>query len=230
MLVIAAAAVSAYFLNSIFGNPFAKSNAEKNIKAYIVDTYGVTDFILNDVEYDRSFGEYCTTVTFKDSKDMVFDVSYSVKENRMTDNYGTTVANGLNTFVRLSSEYGKRIMTVISGYYTDEAFMCYGELGKNQSLSDCGAAPVPDMEFEMYNLPLEATISVFLDRQDTSSQQFAKDLADLQKLVYANEIAVDYYDIMYNGSILLEDFPSAVVTEYLEDTAALAEYVEQFME
>ena len=229
-LIFAGVAALLIFLNNVYGNPFSKANAEKNIKAYIVDTYGVTDFILTDIEYDAGLGEYGTTVAFKDSQDIVFDVSYSVKETRITDNYRSTVANGLNTFLRLSSEYGKRVMEVVLNHYSDKTAVCYGELGKNQSLSECGKNLVADMEFDMYNLPLEATISLFINREDTSPQQFAKELAELQKLMYANEIAVDYYDIMYNSSILLEDFPSSVVVENLENTDALAECVEQFMQ
>ena len=229
-LSFAGVAALLIFLNNVYGNPFSKANAEKNIKAYIVDTYGVTDFILTDIEYNADFGEYGTTVAFKDSQDIVFDVSYSVKETRITDNYSGTVANGLNTFLRLSSEYGKRVMEVVMNHYRDETAVCYGELGKNRSLSECGEKLVADMEFDMYNLPLEATISLFISREDTSPQQFAKELAELQKLMYANEIAVDYYDIMYNSSVLLEDFPSSVVVENLENTDALAECVEQFMQ
>ena len=229
-LSFAGVAALLIFLNNVYGNPFSKANAEKNIKAYIVDTYGVTDFILTDIEYIADFGEYGTTVAFKDSQDIVFDVSYSVKETRITDNYSSTVANGLNTFLRLSSEYGKRVMEVVLNHYSDETAVCYGELGKNRSLSECGEKLVADMEFDMYNLPLEATISLFVSREDTSPQQFAKELAELQKLMYANEIAVDYYDIMYNSSILLEDFPSSLVVENLENTDALAECVEQFMQ
>jgi len=229
-LSFAGVAALLIFLNNVYGNPFSKANAEKNIKAYIVDTYGVTDFILTDIEYIADFGEYGTTVAFKDSQDIVFDVSYSVKETRITDNYSGTVANGLNTFLRLSSEYGKRVMEVVLNHYSDETAVCYGELGKNRSLSECGEKLVADMEFDMYNLPLEATISLFISREDTSPQQFAKELAELQKLMYANEIAVDYYDIMYNSSVLLEDFPSSVVVENLENTDALAECVEQFMQ
>lgn len=221
---------SAYVCNTLYGNPFAKSNAQKNIKAYIIDTYETTDFVLTDIEYNSYSGEYCTTVSFKDSNDIVFDVSYSVKETRITDNYSSTVANGLNTLLRLSSEYGKRVMNVIFAHYTDETVMCYGELGKNQSISECGSKLVTDMEFDMYNLPLKATISVFFDRADISANQFAEDLIQLQKLMYANEIAVDYYDIMYNGSVLLEDFPSSVVVENLENTGALAEYIKLFMQ
>ena len=226
-VVLTVVVTAVYFLNCAYGNQFAKADEEKNIKAYIVDTYEITDFILTDVEYDSAFEEYCATVTFSDSEDKVFEVAYSVKESRITDNYESTVANGLNTFVRLSSEYGKRVMDVISDHY-DGSVMCYGELGKNQTLSQ--QLLEPDKDFDMYNLPLEATVSVFMEREDTSSQQFAQDLAQLQMLMYANEIAVDYYDIMYNSSILLEDFPSVAVVENLENTDALAEYIEQFMQ
>jgi len=230
LLIFAGVAATMIFLNTLYGNPFSKANAEKNIKAYIIDTYGVKDFVLTDIAYDAAFKEYCATIAFADSEDAVFDVAYSVKENRITDNYENTVANGLNTFLRLSSEYGKRVMDVISGHYTDDDVLCYGELGKNQSLSQCGEQLETDMAFNMYNLPLEATVSVFMEREDTSARQFAQDLTDLQMLMYANEIAVDYYDIMYNSSVLLEDFPSSVVVENLENTDALAECIERFMQ
>lgn len=227
--VFAGVTAALLFLNNVYGNPFSKANAQKNIKAYIVDTYSVTDFILTDVQYDSEIKEYCATVSFKNSRDIVFDISYSVSQTRITDNYDSTVANGLNTFLRLSSEYGQRVLSVISSNYADETVMCYGELGKNLSITECGKYLETDMEFDMYNLPLDATVSVFFDRTDTSAKQFAADLIQLQKLMYANEIAVDYYDIMYNSSVLLEDFPSSAVVENLENTDALSEYIEQFM-
>ena len=228
-VTVLAIAVTAYMLNSFYGNPFSRANAEKNIKRYIFDTYGVTDFVLTDTEYIAESGEYAATVTFKGSSDIVFDVAYSVSKNKIRDSYEDTVASGYNTFVRISSEYGGRVMAVLHTHYMTETILCYGELGKNQEFSDFKEVLSPDMEFDMYNLPLDATVSVFFDRTDTSALQFAKDLTELQKVMYANEVAVDYYDIMYNSSILLEDFPSEIVVEYLEDIDALAQYIKDYM-
>ena len=213
----------------IFGNPLSKQKSENNIISYIIDNYATNNFSVSDIVYDRENKEYGAVIEFTDSEDSVFYVAYSPKDNMIKDTYIDNVASGYNTFIRLNAEYGRIVSNALSEYYTDDNVMYYGELGKNTSLSDYSNTLYPDMPFDMYNLPLEATVSLFADSEDTSANRFAYDLSELQKLMYYNDIAVDYYDIMYNGTVLLEDFPSAVVVEYLEDTEGLAEKVEEYL-
>ena len=187
------------------------------------------DFDVSDIEYDREHKEYGAVVEFIDSEDTVFYVAYSPKDNKIKDTFNETVKNGYNTFIRLNAEYGRIVSNALAEFYTDKTVMYYGELGKNQSHLNLENILLPDMPFDMYNLPMEATVSVFLDREDTSSEQFAEELISLQKYMYSKEIAVDYYDIMYNGTVLLEDFPSSVVVEYLEDAQSLSKTVSEFI-
>ena len=213
----------------IFGNPLSKQKSEKNIISYLIDTYETNNFSVSDVVYDRESKEYGTIVEFLDSEDTVFYVAYSPKDNKIRDTFNDTVKNGYNTFIRLNAEYGRIVSNALAEFYTDKTVMYYGELGKNQSSLNLGSILSLDMPFDMYNLPMEATVSVFLDREDTSSEQFAEELISLQKYMYSKEIAVDYYDIMYNGTVLLEDFPSEVVLENLEDADALSDIINEFI-
>jgi hypothetical protein len=47
--------------------------------------------------------------------------------------------------------------------------------------------------------------------------------------MYKNLIAVDYFDVMYNNTILLEDFPAVLVTENLDSSDTLAQLVEKHL-
>lgn len=227
VFLLIGAAIGIY--TDIHGNPISKQKAEKNIISYVIDTYGTNNFSVADVNYDREHKEYGAVVEFIDSEDTVFYVAYSPKDNKIKDTFNETVKNGYNTFIRLNAEYGRIVANALAEYYGAENVMYYGELGKNQPHLNFGDILFVDMPFDMYNLPLEATVSVFLDREDASAEQFAEELISLQKYMYSKEIAVDYYDMMYNGTVLLEDFPSSVVVEYLEDEQSLSKTISEFI-
>lgn len=213
----------------IFGNPLSKQKSEKNIISYLIDTYETNNFSVSDVVYDRESKEYGTIVEFLDSEDTVFYVAYSPKDNKIRDTFNDTVKNGYNTFIRLNAEYGRIVSIALAEFYTDKTVMYYGELGKNQTHLNYADVLSADMPFDMYNLPLEATVSVFINKENPSAEQFAEELISLQKFMYSKEIAVDFYDIMYNGTVLLEDFPSSIVVEYLEDTDSLSQIISEII-
>lgn len=217
-------------VNRMFGNPIAKSNAEKNIKSYIIDTYRVTEFSLIDLKYSREFDGYGGYVAFDGSDDSYFYIRYNNRTRQFYDTYNDLVASGYNTYARLNRQYWLTVGTTITLAYPEASTTGDGMLGKYVAEEEYKNYLVPDMEFDMANLPLDATVSVFFNREDTSCQQFAADLIDLQKLMYKNLIAVDCFDIMYNNTILLEDFPAEVVTENLENPEKLAQLVQQHMD
>ena len=229
VLICGALVVLSLFANRMFGNPISKSDAEKNIKSYIIDTYRVTDFSIEDFGYSREFGGYGGYVMFDDSEDSYFYIRYNPKTRQFYDTYDELVASGFNTYARLNRQYWLTVGTTITLAYPEASTTGDGMLGKYVKEEEHKNWLVPDMEFDMANLPLEATVSVFFSRQDTSAQQFATDLIDLQKLMYKNLIAVDYFDVMYNNTILLEDFPAVLVTENLDSPDILAQLVEKYL-
>lgn len=213
--------VAAFVYNAFYGNPFSKKEAEKNIQNYIADVYKNTLYSMSDLTYNPETGDYTAKIYFTDKVDEYFQISYHTGDHKITDNYSETVASGKNTLSRLNSEYFMLVADIIKKNFSAEG---YGQLGKHQVYENIEINSSLDME----NLPADATVSIFLERGDTSADTFAQDLMNLQNCMEQNNVAVDYYDIMYNSTVLLEDFPSETVKE-CEDTAQLAVKVEEFL-
>lgn len=96
--------IGLWFLNAFFGNPISSSLAKSTAKRYLEECYPDADFMIDKVSYDMKSGGYRVYVESPTSIDSHF-IIYCDALGRYNDDTSSCIADGSNTYSRLSGEY-----------------------------------------------------------------------------------------------------------------------------
>ncbi|MGL4912198.1 MAG: hypothetical protein ACRC3Y_07160 [Romboutsia sp.] len=127
-----------YFANGLVGNPISKMMANKEVKELVNEKYSNLDLELEDARYNFKIGGYDIIAKSPNSRDTHFTISTNQFGKIYYDSYENDVVNRYNTFFRINSAYGERVMNFFDNeklqYKTDINF---GEImSKEESESD----------------------------------------------------------------------------------------------
>lgn len=103
----------AIFANALVGNPVSYLLVKHNARNYLEQTYGDTDYVIDDIGYSFKDGSYYVHISSPSSQDTYFSVSYSATGQRGYDSYEYRVLEKQNTADRIDQEYrewGDRIL------------------------------------------------------------------------------------------------------------------------
>lgn len=150
----------AWFANAFLGNPVSKALATRTARQYLSQTYGNTDFVLQDVSYSFKDGGYYAHVSSPTSIDSHFTVSLTMTGKLCYDSYEHDVLTGNNTAYRLDMAYRDLVDTVLeSPSFPYTLHIAYGtlqfagdwEIGNPCSFPD--AIPTAELELDrVYDL------------------------------------------------------------------------------
>ena len=101
---IAFLCVGLYFINAFFGNPISSALAKSAAKHHLAKNYPTADFEIAKVSHDMKSGGYHVNVVSPTSIDSHF-IIYCDALGRYNDDTSKCIADGSNTYVRLTTEY-----------------------------------------------------------------------------------------------------------------------------
>lgn len=97
----------AQLLNTLYGNPFSKSKAQKTVESYLTEAYPTQTFAVEDVQFSMKSGGYDVLVRAPGSADIRFSVCVNARGKLVYDSYEEEVLSGKNTADRLSAAYAE---------------------------------------------------------------------------------------------------------------------------
>ena len=119
----------AWFANAFLGNPVSKALATRTARQYLSQTYGDTDFVIQDVSYSFKDGGYYAHVSSPTSIDSHFTFSLTMTGKLSYDSYEHDVLTGNNTAYRLDMAYRDLVDTVLeSPSFPYTLHIAYGTL------------------------------------------------------------------------------------------------------
>ncbi len=178
---------------SFVGNPFTKHKASKAIQTYLDTTYPHRDFILESVNFNFKFDEYCGNVISPSSKDSYFTIYW--KKGKITDDsYEFNVVNKLNTVQRYEKEAASQIRTLLSDVTTIDLEDLHVSFSKEwlESMDLQNIQLDSDYDKSM-NLPLELWVTAISD--SPTLKEYSDILIDLNDKLKSNGFNITYYNI-----------------------------------
>ncbi len=98
--------------NSLVGNPVSKRLAERTAETYLAETYGDTDFYIENIGFNFKDGNYYAHIKSPSSIDTYFTLYISMGGKLERDTY-SDVLDGWNTANRLNEAYRALTDTVL---------------------------------------------------------------------------------------------------------------------
>lgn len=184
-----------FVTNSFVGNPISKALANKSVKQYVEENYNQLNLQVDKPIYNFKFGNYTSKVKSKDSGDTYFSIYCGLDGKVVMDNYKENVLSGWNTFLRMDEEFRKFVEPLIQSKLPYDFDMVIAGLDKPEE--EPGMLSL-DMEFDIYNLPLEAYITIYIYTEDMSWDKVAKTTLELEELIEKNNLNVGKYTVVLN--------------------------------
>lgn len=199
-------------VNAFTGNPVSAAIAAHKIRDYAADTYPMLDLELTEVKYNFKNSAYGCYAQSRISEDTKFYIGYS--HGKVSDDYEFEVANSFTTYRRLSGEFNDLVTKIIEKEYPHETTLIIGDfIGDTQELT-------LDMPFEMNNIPLPATLTVYILSEERGEGQMASLLLELHQLMLSKKIAIGQYSIRLEEPLSEEEKPGSGDNNYLIDFPA----------
>lgn len=245
------------FANSLVGNPISKMLARRTAETYLAQTYGGTDFYVEDLGFNFKDGSYYAHIKSPSSMDTWFTLCITMGGRLTRDTY-PDVLDGSNTARRLMDAYRALADTVLENPafpYSSE--IAFGDL-EIVAREWVGWDDVPDyaliseeLEIDrLYDIPALGAraghLVVYVDEETVSLERAAEIMLDIRSLM--DDGGVPFYvmdfvlqqlrtgpeDARPEGSIHILNFPYAdIYEEGMTDRvraaseAATAYYAEQ---
>ena len=188
-------------VDAFVGNPISKAIASHKINDYVKENYHDLDLELSKTSYNFKFDEYFAIAQSKTSADTHFDISYS--KGNVTDTYSTDVLSGWNTFQRLDEEFNRVVEQLITDNLPYDYDMLFGGLDKKGEYQSKNLSL--DMKLDYTKLPLDGSITAYIYTEDVSWENVAKISLEIDKLMKANDIRIDQYDVILEPLSRKED-------------------------
>ncbi|MFI3250881.1 MAG: hypothetical protein R3Y07_07960 [Eubacteriales bacterium] len=102
-----------FFAHAFLGNPVSKYICTKSAEKYLAQTYGETDFVLEEVNYNFKTGGYYAHISSPSSADSHFSLDFSLFGALQRDYYHY-VSDGWNTLMRCEDGYRELVQSVLS--------------------------------------------------------------------------------------------------------------------
>ena len=177
--------------NSFLGNPISRAAAEKAINEHIEKNYSRLNLGVTDVKYSFKFGRYFAHAQSPVSPDTGFGVYYG--NGQVFDDYEDYVVGGFNTWVRLEEEFSKVVVPIVERELDYEFDMVLATLNKSGGNM---ANLTLDMEFDLYNIPLESRVIIYPYTDDFTWSNVAKIAKELDALMLEKRIEIDEYSVI----------------------------------
>ena len=177
--------------NSFIGNPVSKMIANKAVKEHIAQNYSGLNLSVTKVKYNFKFNQYFAHAQSPVSPDTNFAVYYG--KGKVTDNYEDYVLGDFNTWVRLEEDFNNAVVPIIKdnlGYEFDTLLATL-----NKSESDMSRLTL-DMDFDLYNIPLETSVIISPYTDDFTWDKVAQISLELDTLMKTNNITINKYSVI----------------------------------
>lgn len=190
VLAILLIAILLLVLNGFVGNPISSAIAKNNIEKYVKQNYDRNEFEIGKVSYNFKFGEYCSFVQSKKSKDTGFQVTY--RNGEIQDNYESNVTNRYMTWSRLSDEMTKQVKEVMKKEYSYKTEYAFTDCGKS---ADYMSQLTLDMELDIHKPPIPITLTISAITSNPSSKEVEKAMVEAYQIMKQNNIPIAYYSV-----------------------------------
>lgn len=197
---------------SFNGNPISAAISTSKIRAYVSENYP-ENFEVPFANYNFKDGSYMCHMQSKTSEDTAFSVSF--RRGKLEDNYETQVTGKWNTWQRLDRELDREIERMIAEKFPYETRLVLGSFEKTDFDPNVFTL---DMPFDLYRLPLPATVTVWCSAEKPSAELTAERLLELVTLMENEKIDVSKYSLSVeypyhdeNGQKMPKNFDSISV-------------------
>jgi len=183
-----------YVLSGLFGNPISRALANSAANKYIKANYAHLNLEAKPATYNLKTGSYSVFVQSKDSVDTHFAISCRPTGRVRGDNYDEAVLGGRNTFNRISEEYRDFVEPLIEAGlpYDIQILIANLSMPEESSLADL---PL-DMEFDVYQNPLPAYVTLYVASDSLSWEQVAKVATELDSVMRQHKLPVEQYTVV----------------------------------
>ncbi len=199
------------FANALVGNPISKLLAARRAETHVENTYGNTDFYIEDVSYSFKDGNYYAHIKSPTSVDCTFALCIDMGGRLKWDGYEDSVLSGQNTANRLYMDYRKLVDTVLeSPSFPFAGDIGYGDLqiGDREYIEE-GAYPeytLPMEDFELdgvYDIrklgEKAGLLVLYVQAEEVSAERASDILLELKELMegagvpfYAIDFVLEY--------------------------------------
>lgn len=238
VLALALMAGIGLFANSLVGNPVSKLLAQRTAEAYLAQTYGGTDFYVEDLGFSFKDGHYYAHIKSPSSMDTWFTL-YITMGGRLTQDTYPDVLSGSTTARRLMDGYRALADTVLeSPAFPYESEIAFGDL-EIIDRAWLGGEDVPDYALiedqleldKLYDIPALGAkaghLVIYVSDETVTVERAAEIMLDIKSLM--DDGGVPFYVMDFTlqhprptpdaprpeGSIRILNFPYADI--YKED-------------
>lgn len=232
-LLLGVAGFALWFYVSFAGDPISGMIAEREIRAYVAQTYPGMTLTVDDARYSFKTAAYSCYVHSPDSEDTAFYVTWKGGEIG-NDSYAWDVKGGLNTFARIDRVVDEAVEAIVAREFSHPADLVIATL---QDGPDGFSSLTLDMQVDIHDPPLPIHVTIWIQPEDDPAYDtMAERLLELRALMDAHGIPVAAYSMMLDAKrdedggkadpaqdVAVFDFPADEVI----DDGTLAERLEQ---
>lgn len=191
-----------WFANGLLGNPISKHLAKTSAEKYMIETYGDTDFILDEVKHDFKTGRYYAKISSPSSIDSYFSFDINLFGEVQRDYYESNVLDGYNTFIRCKEGYHELVNEVfLTTDFPYESDLKYGSFENTEYLMNSLEL---DQEFDYVELgKTYGEITFYTKSEDVTLEKASEILLGIREIF--DEKEVYFYQINFILENLLPD-------------------------
>lgn len=183
-----------HLVDGLFGNPISRALANNAADKYIKANYLHLNLEAQPATYNLKTGSYTVVVQSRDSVDTHFAISCRPNGKVKGDNYAQAVLGGWNTFARISREYMDYVEPLIESSLPYDIKILIADLDKS---ADSSLADLPlDMDFDIYQNPMPAYVTLYVVSDSLSWEQVAKVATELDSVMREHSLPVQQYTVV----------------------------------